>query len=26
VMRDRSNKQTFLQLPPGLQWARISGS
>jgi len=26
VMRDRSNKQTFLELPPGLQWARISGS
>jgi uncharacterized protein YebE (UPF0316 family) len=26
VMRDHSNKQTFLQLPPGLQWARISGS
>jgi hypothetical protein len=26
VMRDLSNKQTFWQLPPGLQWARISGS
>ena len=26
VMRDRSKKQTFWQLPPGLQWAYISGS
>jgi hypothetical protein len=25
VMRDLSNKQ-FWQLPPGLQWAYISGS
>jgi uncharacterized protein YebE (UPF0316 family) len=26
VMRDLSNKQTFWQLPQGLQWAYISGS